>query len=1139
MHTYKKEIFRLIQQTKGRFVILALIVLIGSAFFTGIGASGFLMAVNVDRYADETKLKDMTLYAAVGFDETDVENIQSLDFVKQADGERFADVKGTCQGDTRTIRIHTLPKEGDLNQFILKQGRLPQKKDEVLGEAGTLTRAGYALGSKVYLSRPDGKLGDFLKVDAVTIVGTVDSPLYLNVYKETSTMRGEQIDTFFFAPSDAFAFSYFTAIDVTIKDAARLDTFGDKYFQNMTAAKAKMEESMAKIGSHRFQEIYDKANQKLEDGRREYQRSVEQFKQEIRDAEEELDAFACRIEEGKKAICGGEEEISANEQKLAQAKIDGEREIAQARAQIASGRKELDQKQAEYDALYPQSVAGAQLLGSTADALQTPLEQLQQMEALQGQLALFSDSLLLSALPDPALISIAHVLEAQIQANNPLFVIVTVGDFKNAVTMIYTGTQTALLTQLSPHADEFAALHITVPTTISAYTAMTVENMQTMMRTQQAFIVKQLRDGEKALTDGRKELDRSYEMTVNGATELYQRIEEGRRQLQQARAELVEKKAEIKMGERKLADGKKEFEIRKAEGEKQLADGLEDLKEAEKAVQKLSDKWTILERRQLYGMETYRNSVLQMKSIASVFPAFFVLVAALVCTTTMTRMIDEQRGQMGVLRTLGFSRIECSALYVFYALAAGLAGTLAGSIVGMLILPRIIYHAWGMMYALPPFHLQIPWGHCLFSIVIFSGTLLAATLSVSRRELQDVPASLLRPKALLNLHSLFMEKWRLWRHVRFIHKVTIRNLFRYKKRFILTVLGVAGCTALLVTGFGIRRSIAAMVDLQYRDISHYDALVYPKHTSDFKPLTSALRALSSSAQCENISAFAGSLKNASFTMDIDVMVFSSREEQARALTMRTRQHHEVLEMKDEGIYISEKTAENLHVQVGDEVQLQNADGESQKVRIAGVYESYLEQKVIMSKQAYHTVFDSLLKENSLLVQVPAEQLPILRKMLEKEDRVKEIIFAADLADRYDRMMGSLGLIVGVIVICSMALTFVVVGNLTMINIAERTREIATLKVLGFRKEETRRFIILENSILIVLGAMCGLLPGIGLHHWIMRQVEMTTVMFYRSVYGIDLLLAFVLTLIFGALVNRLLQKQLDAVEMVESLKSVE
>lgn len=1138
MHIYGKEILRLIRQAKGRFVILTLIVWIGSAFFTGVGSSGSLMAANVDRYTDETKLKDITLYSSVGFDETDVKNVQALDAVVEAEGERFVDVNGMYRGDLRTVRVQQLPEGGSLNQFVLKQGRLPQKKDEVLGEAGTLSQAGYALGAKVTLSRPDDDLSDFLQVDTVTIVGTVDSPLYLNAFKETSALHGRQIDTFFFAMEDAFSFSYFTAIDVAVKGARVQDTFAEDYFQNITAAQNEIEAFAEKTGGHRLQTIVAEAEKKLREGKQEYQDAVEDFERKIKAAEEELADSRRQLAEGRRALQEGAAEIADHQRQLEQAQIDGEREIEDARAKIAAARKELEQKQAEYDAAAAAGQTAVQALQTTAASLQAPLEQLQRMENLQTQLAPLPDTMPMTALTDPDLLQTAAMLEAQIQVFNPAFVIATIGDFKNAALLIVQNIQTQLSAQLTPHADEFAKLDIHLPTAAFAYTASAVENLQAEMNAKQALIQKQLNDGESALRQGRAELDRAYAMTVHGATVLYQRLEEGQKQLADARVQLAEKSAEIKDGAHKLAEGEEELRTRKADGEKRLADAREDLEDAQKALHDLSARWTILNRRQLYGVETYRNSVLQMQSIASVFPAFFVLVAALVCTTTMTRMIDEQRGQMGVLRALGFSRAKCAALYAVYALAAGILGAVCGSVVGMLTLPQIIYRAWGMMYALPPFHLQIPWTHCLLSVLFFPGTLLVTTLFVTYKELRTVPAALLRPKT-GGGHPLFPGKRKLWRRIRFIHKVTIRNLFRYKKRFILTVIGVAGCTALLVTGFGIRRSIAAMVDLQYRDLSHYDVMLFPTHTSDFKSLETEMTKADEQSWCMRVSTFSIKLKNTVDTLSTKALVFNTAADQEQAFTMRTRLRHTKMTVADTGIYISEKTAENLQVKIGDTVRFQNADGTERSVSIAGIYESYLEHPVILSKAAYQSVFQEMPKDNCLLLHQAPERLASLRRQLENDGRIREMTFAADTADRYESMLGSLGLIVGVIVLCSMALTFVVVGNLTMINIAERTREIATLKVLGFRKAETRRFIALENTVLVVLGALCGLWPGVGLHHWIMRQVEMETVMFYRSIAGFDLLIAFVLTVFFGALVNRMLRRQLDSIQMVESLKSVE
>ncbi len=553
-------------------------------------------------------------------------------------------------------------------------------------------------------------------------------------------------------------------------------------------------------------------------------------------------------------------------------------------------------------------------------------------------------------------------------------------------------------------------------------------------------------------------------------------------------------------------------------------------------------EWTILTREEHYGMASYAGTVEQMGVLGFIFPVFYFMVAALVCLATMTRMIDEQRGQVGVLRALGYSKFACASKFLIYALSATLIGGIIGATIGVSVFPPVIFMVWGIIYNLPPIQYAFPFVNVCIAIGAFVLLIGIATYSAIRMDTKQVPSTLLRPKAPPSGERIFLERIPfIWKRLSFTNKVTVRNLIRYKKRFFMTVIGISGCTCLLVSGFGMSDSIATISDLQYKELTLYDGIITTDNylsEEDMDTLLTQVKEIDASVEAIAYTSYAATLSFGEADEVGYVQVFQNQEEFSTFSLMRDSGNHTSYELDDTSLYIGEKLAELLDVSEGDEVTLEDINGETAIVTIGGVYERYINHEIYMSVSCYESLFGDVPLENAVQFSHDLEEEVIQSAILEI-DHVSGITFNSAFISTFAIIAASMSIVVIMIVVSAAMLAFVVLTNLASINISERTREIATLKVLGFRPKETGSYVFKESVILTLIGAVVGAVLGIFVHHFIITQVEMDYLMFVRIVSWQSILYSVLLTVIFSLGVNKFMIKKLDQINMIEALKSVE
>lgn len=558
-------------------------------------------------------------------------------------------------------------------------------------------------------------------------------------------------------------------------------------------------------------------------------------------------------------------------------------------------------------------------------------------------------------------------------------------------------------------------------------------------------------------------------------------------------------------------------------------------------------EWYVLTRESSYSFRDYESSANRMKAIATVFPLFFIIVAGLVCLTTMTRMVEEERGLIGTYKALGYGKATIALKYVIYAFLASLTGAVIGCAAGLRLFPYIIYESWNIIYQMPAIKYA---SHTILSVVAVASLILVtliATLYSCYNELSEVPSALMRPKAPKNGKKILLEHTFIWKHLSFTKKVTMRNIFLYKKRFFMTVIGIAGCGALITAGFGIKDSVQSIIDNQYGQIIHYDNILVFNKNAD----SDARNNLSDKISSDEY--YKSSLMDYAYTAEVkipgsaddystEITVVNDTSAYMDYVTFRTRRSKKTIELDDSGVIISEKLAKDLNVKEGDNVLIHDEDNKQATVKVSGVMEMYINNYIFMTSEYYSQVFGYTPDNNRILGILTSDGDDIQSVIGDRyltDNNVKSLTFVKANITRFENMIQSLDLVIWVLIISAGMLAFVVLYNLTNVNISERIREIATIKVLGFYDREVGEYVYRENIILTLIGGVFGLLLGMALHAYIMTTIELDGVMFGTKINISSFLISYGITILFSLLINIFMYPSLKKIPMVESLKSVE
>ena len=662
---------------------------------------------------------------------------------------------------------------------------------------------------------------------------------------------------------------------------------------------------------------------------------------------------------------------------------------------------------------------------------------------------------------------------------------------------------------------------------------------------------RQIAENEAKLTSGEQEIAENEAKLADGEKEIAdneKKLADGEKEITDNVKKLQDAAKDLKKGEKDLADGKKEYEDAQKDAEDEIVENQQKLDDAKKELEDLEKpEWMVTDREDLPEYTDYGDNADRLRNIGQVFPVIFFLVAALISLTTMTRMVEEQRTQIGTLKALGYKKSAIAAKYICYAFFATLLGSVLGMLIGEKIIPYIIITAYGIMYHNVANTISIDYqpGFALIASAASVVCTVGATLFASGKELQETPASLMRPPAPKEGKRVLLERFTfIWKHLSFSWKSTIRNLFRYKKRLIMTVFGIAGSMGLMLVGFGLQDSISDIAAIQYRELQHYDGMVIEDSDAteeEHAELFEYMKENEQIAHCNRVQMTKISAPKGSSSVSIYLFVPESLSEFARDVTLKNRITGETYELTDEGAAISEKTASLLGLKVGDMIPLKKGDKEY-KVRVAVITENYMSHYLYMTPRVYEQTFGEKPEYENIVFTMQEDckdDLEMAGTRILAYPGALSISYTSSLASQVDRMLSTLDAVILVLIVSAGMLAFVVLYNLNNINITERQRELATLKVLGFYDGEVSQYVLRENVILTVLGIMFGAVFGILIHRYVITTVEVDAVMFGRNIKLLSFLYSGILTSIFSIVVNGVMHFKLKTIDMVESLKSVE
>lgn len=640
------------------------------------------------------------------------------------------------------------------------------------------------------------------------------------------------------------------------------------------------------------------------------------------------------------------------------------------------------------------------------------------------------------------------------------------------------------------------------------------------------------------VADAEAELANAKQTLAEEKADAKQTLADAKKELTDAEAELADAHAELADGWAKYNDSYAEFEEKIAEAEQEIADAEADIANIEKP------ETYVLNRDANIGYACFQNDSSIVEGLANVFPVFFFLVAALVCMTTMNRMVEEQRTQIGVLKALGYGEAAIMGKYLFYSGSAALAGCIAGYFLGIHLFPFVIWTAYGMMYQMGSIVYIFDGGTALLCLACALLCSMGTTWISCRHELKEVAADLMRPKAPRAGKRVFLE-WLpfIWKRLKFLHKVSVRNIVRYKRRFFMMVIGISGCTALLVTGFGIRDSVVDIADQQFQEIQTYQFGITLKNgikDANDPSLTEFT---------EILDTYGGSfLPVLETTMDlqtpenlksIHLIIVENPAQIGEYIDLHTPDKTAISYPKAGEAVICEKLAKRYRIQIGDTIHLFEENGKEVQAVVSGICENYIYNYIYLNAETYQTALGTFLYKNVYANITKDADIHAVGAAIMKANNITAVSINADMLVRFSSMMSSMNYIVFVVIACAAALAFIVLYNLNNINITERIREIATIKVLGFYRNETAAYVFRENTALTAIGCAVGLLLGKLLHIYVMHKVDIDLMSFDVHVKAVSYLLSILLTFAFTWIVNRIMTGKLENINMAESLKSVD
>ena len=915
---------------------------------------------------------------------------------------------------------------------------------------------------------------DELKANSFKIVGSVKSPIYVSMERGTTSLGDGTIDYYLYLNKDVFDMDYYPNIYLNVNSAKIEKITTNKYNELVENVYKDIESIKEERETQRYNNIKEEASEKL-------QESIDEYEKGKKEGEEELKKAKDKIEDSEKEIKNAENELETG-------KTKAKKEISNAKAEISSSENKLKKSEKEYEEgleKYSKGIkeynSNKSKLESSLDVLNDNLKKLKDLkEEIEKQIALIEDE-------------------------------IKNGNLENEDKLVLLKNQ---LSDLNSNIKE-------------------IESNKNKINNELSSAEKELNKTKKALDSAKKEIDNGYKELEKGKKELSSRESNLNNQFAKAEKEIEDGKKEIEDAKETLEKEEKKFNEEIKDAENEIEDAKEDIEGIKEG------KWYIFDREDDTGFSSFIDSINSMNNIATLFPIIFYLVAILISSTSMSRMVEEERGDIGTLKALGYSNLRIINKYIAYSLLSTVLGGIIGMFIGFILIPTVVWENYSIIYYLPEFYPKLRFSYGILGTVIAVICITGSTVHSAYKELKDEPSSLMRPKSPKMGKKVILEKIPfIWKRLNFSSKTTVRNVFRYKKRALMTIIGISGCTALILAGFGLRDSIKDIAEYQYGRVFEYDLVVsLNKEDEELVNLVKNSDIVESVSLTDSLS---GSISADGIKRDTSIIVVENTEDFKNVANLRDIDSGNIIDLSNEGVLISDKLASLLEIEKGENITLTDSDNNEFEYKVLGIVENYIGHYVYINKDLYESKENDF-NINTLFIKYKEgnNDNEAFEEMLLDDNSVTSITVVENSLEHVRDLLKSLDLVVMILIVSSALLAFVVLYNLANVNISERVREIATLKVLGFYDKEVDNYINRESIILTCIGIVIGLIAGVFLTGFVISTCETENMRFARNILLHSYIYSILITSVFSIIVNFATHFVLKKINMVESLKSIE
>ncbi|MBE6942735.1 MAG: FtsX-like permease family protein [Ruminococcaceae bacterium] len=1148
-----KSLLRTIRGSFGRYIAIMAIIILGSSIFVGLLSTKADMVATGQKFVQTQNMFDLRLLSTYGWSQAEVDKVAKMAGVEEAEGAVSMDVIGSRNAEEldAVYKVHTIPSA--INKVNLLGGRMPQSPDECLVDGHNATDK--VLGSTFTISEDNdqGTL-DSIHYRTYTVVGYVSTPLYMDLSRGSTSIGSGVVSTYVYLPADALNVDYYTEIDVTL--IGNYTPYTEAYDQYLKDMADELKDSVTVLAGERLVNLKADATKQYEDGYAEYEKGLAEYEEgrtealaeldkglkELEKAQKEIDENRKKLEDGLKELEAGQKELNEQREKLdagrvelATAKKEAYAQLADAYNQLIENRKQVVDGLNQLNDGLKQIEEGLPLLDNGITQIEDGLTQLKDgMEKLELGITLADmkvktlTTLLNGAGGPDATNAVAEGLKKELAAAQSELDGYLAQKDELIVTQAELINQLAeLKKQRTEIVDQKAELLETEKTLNEAMA--TIDAGFVEVQNNKAMADSQFASAEAEIEAGQVQLDAAQ--TV---------IDANRTELDKGMSALNEGQAELDKGWAEYNEGKEKAEAELADAKQKLDDAAKELADAKSQIDGMTDiESFILDRNTNVGYLAVDNNSDIVMGVSRVFPAFFLLVASLVCITTMTRMVAEERTQIGTFKALGYSESAIIGKYLMYAGSAAVLGCGFGVLLGSVLLPAILWDVYGILLNVTPklvLKLDVPL--CSAVVVSYTVAMLAVTWFCCHRTLKEVPAELIRPKAPTSGKKIFMEYLPFWKRIGFLNKVMLRNIFRYRQRMLMMLLGIGGCTALLLTGFGLRDSIVNTVPHQYGEVALYDMEIYfgggqneeqqKAFREEFRGDVSGLHFFYQTS---------AELDSGDSTGELSMIITDSGITEF----LNFKQGEELLPAPSVGeVYLTVGIAERMGIALGDTVTVRDSNMKSLHLRVGGIFANSVQNFAVVAPETIEGQWGYVPTSQMAYAKIRdyADGHEIAARM-SKLDSVMNVTITQDMIHTVNNMLQALDTIVVVIVLFAAALAFIVLYNLTNININERVREIATIKVLGFRSQESAAYVFKENLMLTGMGMFLGLFMGKWLLDFVVSQIKVDIIWLFPVINFPSYVYALALTLLSALIVDFFLYFKLEKINMAEALKSVE